>query len=85
MTEAELLHQTGPTKTSAGAGLPAVGSSHAIMEDTRLPTRRENERTPSRERRLKRKWAIHNYNEDKKDTVKLNPFELIESSCNWMM
>lgn len=42
------------------------------------------ERTPSRERRLKRKWQIRAYNEDKRDTNKLNPFELVESSCNWM-
>lgn len=42
-------------------------------------------RSASRERRLRSKWSIRRYLEDRKDLKKLSPFELIESSCSWVL
>ena len=42
-------------------------------------------RTPSRERRKRRKWSIGKFTEEKKEVKKLNPFELLEASCLWFL
>ena len=39
----------------------------------------------SRERRLRSKWSIKRFLEDRKDLKKVTPFELIESSCSWVL
>lgn len=42
-------------------------------------------RTTSRDRKQRSKWSIRRYLEDRKDLKKLSPFELIESSCGWVL
>ena len=39
----------------------------------------------SRERRLKSKWSIKKYLDNKKRLSQLSPFEVIEASCNWVL
>lgn len=42
-------------------------------------------RTPSLDRRLKRKWSLKHHTREKKCVTKLNPHELVEASCMWML
>ena len=83
----EVSRTTSLERTDKGQrqGRSSTYRQHSCCHGRHSSSNSSRERTPRRERRIKRKWAIHNYNEDKKDTSKLNPFELIESSCNWMI
>ena len=65
--------------------------ARSLSRDATRRTRRRRstshsseERTPSRERRQRSKWALRRYTEDKKDVKKLNLLELIEASCAWL-
>lgn len=42
-------------------------------------------RSTSQEKKKRSKWSIRRYLEDRKDLKKLSPFELVESSCSWVL
>lgn len=42
------------------------------------------ERTPSRERRIRSKWSLKRFTEDRKEVKKLNANEVIEATCAWL-
>lgn len=51
----------------------------------RVSSSTSSERSTSKERRLRSKWSLRRHVEDGKDVKKLSPFEVIESTVNWVI